>query len=149
MINKTNKEYVDLVNSGNFPSDIEVPLDPPFIDGRGTIQNLWLGNSGSVTLIKSNKGAIRASHIHKNGDFHAIYIISGKLRYIEKENDNILIDKTFKENDMFFTKPEVFHTVEFLENSVMLTINNIVKNHENYESSIVRSMNLLLIEYDE
>jgi len=39
---------------------------------------------------------------------------------------------------MVFTKPGVYHVVEFLEDSIVITINNIVKNHENYEKDVVR-----------
>ena len=128
-----NKEYVDLVNNGQYPEDITVPLDKPFEDERGVIQNLWLGTSGSLTLITSKKGSIRAKHHHTN-DWHAMYVISGKFKYTEKPD----IEKVYSVGEMVFTKPGVYHVVEFLEDSIVITINNIVKNHENYEKDVVR-----------
>jgi dTDP-4-dehydrorhamnose 3,5-epimerase-like enzyme len=138
-----NKKYVDLVNSEEFPKTIEVPLDTPFVDKRGLIQNLWLGQSGSVTFIESKKGSTRANHIHTN-DWHATYVINGKILYSENVplGDDMLgfekKDTVFAEGQMFFTKPKVHHTMYFLEDTKMITINNIVKNHENYEKDIVR-----------
>jgi len=134
-----NKEYGDLVNDGIYPDDINVPLDKPFKDNRGTIANLWLAQSGSVTFIESNAGAIRARHKHI-GDWHATYVINGKIKYTELEDDEktIKLETIFNTGDMFFTKPGVFHIMEFVENTKMITINNIVKNHENYNKSIIR-----------
>lgn len=135
----SNKDYVDAVNAGNFPYDIIVPLDKPFVDDRGIIQNVWLGNSGSITYIESVKGAVRAQHLHtiESGDFHSIFIISGSLKYTEGKNLEAK-EYIFKAGQSFFTRPGVFHTVEFLEHTKMITINGIVKNHENYEKSIER-----------
>ena len=132
-----NQEYVNKVNAGEYPEDVVVPLDQPFVDNRGTIQNLWLGNSGSITLIKSKKGASRAKHKHTN-DFHAAYILSGEVKYIEGEPNEEQKEFFFKSGDMFFTRPEVYHVMEFLTDCDMITINGIVKNHENYENDIKR-----------
>jgi len=134
-----NKKYVDLVNSQKYPTKIEVPLDPPFKDSRGIIQNLWLGDSKSVTYIESKVGAVRARHKHTN-DYHATYVIEGSIRYIELEDDEktVISSSVYRNGDMFFTKPGVFHIMEFLKDSKMITINGIVKNHENYENDIVK-----------
>lgn len=133
----SNKAYVDQINNGKYPTDIVVPLDQPFEDNRGIIQNLWLGNSGSITLIKSKKGAVRAKHKHTE-DFHAAYMLSGSVKYLEGEPGGPQNEYTFKTGDMFFTRPGIYHIMEFLEDCDMLTINGIVKNHENYEKDIKR-----------
>lgn len=127
-----NKKYIELVNNQQYPEDISIPIDPPFIDGRGEIKNLWLGNCGSVTLITSNTGARRASHIHTD-DWHGCYILDGKVKYTEEGKETI-----FSTGELFFTRPGVFHTMDFLEDTKMLTFNGIIKNHENYEKDIVR-----------
>lgn len=131
-----NKEYGDLVNSGAYPNDIEVPLDKPFVDSRGIIQNLWLSQSGSITIIDSNKGAIRAQHKHTL-DWHTAYIISGSLLYVEGE-DKKQITKQFNAGSLFFTRPGVYHEMHFLEDCKMITVNNMCKNHENYEKDVKR-----------
>ena len=131
-----NKEYGDLVNAENYPQNIKVPLDTPFVDDRGIIQNLWLAQSGSITFIESKVGAIRAAHRHQK-DWHSTYIISGKIRYIEGEN-NDRTENIFSTGEMFFTRPGVYHEMHFLEQTKMITVNNLVKNHENYEKDVVR-----------
>jgi uncharacterized RmlC-like cupin family protein len=132
-----NKEYADLVNSGNYPDNIKVPLDKPFVDDRGVIQNIWLATSGSITFISSKKGAKRAAHIHTGGDWHSTFMISGEVLYVEGEGAEQTKTK-FGEGDMFYTRPEVYHEMIFLEDSKMITVNGIVKNHENYENSVRR-----------
>jgi tellurite resistance-related uncharacterized protein len=135
-----NKSYADAVNAGQYPDTITVPLDTPFVDARGVIQNVWLGSSGSVTFISSKKGAIRARHKHID-DWHSTFIISGKVKYIEIEED-IEIETIYSDQQSFFTRPDVYHIMEFLEDTIMITINGIVKNHENYEKSVVRIENV-------
>ena len=134
-----NKKYVELVNNAEYPENVEVPLDKPFIDDRGTIQNLWLGPSGSITLITSKAGSVRANHYHKQ-DWHACYIVSGSLKYYERSLDgkDIKEPKIFTAGQMVFSKPDVVHKLEFLEDTTFITINGIEKNHENYENSLVR-----------
>lgn len=132
-----NKEYADLVNQGKFPSDIIIPRSDIFDDDRGTIENLWLGNSGSTTLIISKQGAVRAKHTHINGDWHSCYIIEGQLIYIEEEN-SVRKEYCFGKGDHFFTKPEVYHEMHFLTDCVMITMNGISKSPIEYEKHLVR-----------
>lgn len=147
-----NQEFVEKVNVGQFPLEIRVPLDPPFVDDRGEIQNLWLGPSGSVTLISSKKGSVRAQHRHpapilntetgklEGGDWHSIHVLSGSLEYREG-NINDLRKHLVHPGEMIFTPPEVYHEVEAIEDTTFLTINGILKNHGNYESGIKRGPN--------
>lgn len=133
-----NKTYVDLVNQGKYPEDIKVPLDKPYVDKRGVIQNLWLGNCGSVTLITTKAGSVRANHTHHENDFHAAYVVSGEIKYSE-EIDGEIKEYLFKAGDMFFSPPERWHKMEFPQDTVFLTCNGILKNHVNYERSIERA----------
>lgn len=133
-----NKTYVSLVNAGQFPEDIKVPIDSPHEDERGTIQNLWLGGCGSVTLITTKAGSVRANHIHHENDWHSCYVVSGEIKYSEKDSKGELKEYLFKTGDMFFSPPERWHKMEFPQDTVFLTMNGIVKNHENYERSIER-----------
>jgi tellurite resistance-related uncharacterized protein len=131
-----NKEYVDAVNFGNYPEDIKVPLDKPFVDDRGVIQNLWLGQSGSITFIESVAWKTRAKHTHSK-DWHSTWIIEGQIKYIEIEND-VRTETVFSKGDMFFTRPGVYHEMLFLTDTKMITANGITKNHVNYEADVVR-----------
>lgn len=133
-----NKTYVDKVNAGEFPSEVEVPMDKPFIDSRGMIQNIWLGNSGSATFITSKKGAVRAEHKHKS-ECHGCYIISGSIEYSERDdNGDIIYKNVFHEGQMFFSRPGIWHKMLMLEDSKMITLNGIIKSHDNYENDLIR-----------
>ena len=134
-----NKTYVDLVNAGEYPSEVQVPIDAPFVDERGEITNIWLGNSGSVTVITSKKGTDRANHWH-SGDFHSSHIISGKIKYTESEIDGSNKQEfIFGPGESFFSPPMKAHRMDFLEDTVFVTVNGIAKNHANYENSVVRT----------
>lgn len=134
-----NKDYVDRVNSGNFPEEVQVPIDEPFRDARGEILNVWLGSCGSATYITSKKGSVRAKHIHLN-DWHGCFMISGEVQYTEKDDlGNITHQKIYKAGEQFFSRPGIWHEMLFLEDSQMMTFNGIIKNHENYEKSIIRT----------
>lgn len=133
-----NKQYVEKVNASEFPEEVQVPLDKPYEDDRGIIQNIWLGHSGSATYITSKKGSVRAEHIHKL-ECHGCFIISGSIEYTERDNEGKLIfKKTFNEGEMFFSKPGVWHKMKMLEDTKMITLNNIVKSHDNYENDLIR-----------
>lgn len=131
-----NQEYVSKVNTGEYPKDVRVPLDKPFEDERGVIQNVWLGNCGSVTYITSKAGSVRACHRHSD-DWHGLFIIIGKALYIEII-DNVKHEYIVNENDMVFSKPDVYHEFIFLEDTKFITCNGILKNHINYENSVIR-----------
>jgi quercetin dioxygenase-like cupin family protein len=134
----TNKEYVDAVNEGKYPEDIRVPIDPRFVDDRGSITNMWLGNSGSTTVITSKKGSVRAQHYHE-GDWHATYVVSGSIKYTESNIDGSdLKEYTFEAGQSFFSPPMKWHKMEFPSDCVFITMNGISKSHANYEGSVVR-----------
>lgn len=126
-----NKTYVSLVNAGQFPEDIKVPIDSPHKDERGTIQNLWLGGCGSVTLITTKAGSVRANHIHID-DWHGAYVVSGEIKYFEENANGEIKEYLFKAGEMFFSPPERWHKMEFPQDTVFITMNGIIKNHENY-----------------
>lgn len=133
-----NKTYVELVNQGNYPEDNIVPLDPPFEDSRGSIQNLWLGESKSVTLITTKKGEKRADHTHSH-DWHALHVISGSIKYFERNKDGTnQQEKVIKQGEMVFTRPEVVHKVIALEDTIFITVNGIVKNDFNYKKTMTK-----------
>ena len=60
----------------NWPDQIIVPLERPFVDKRGLIQPLVDQMMKSAVLIDSKKGSLRANHYHKT-DWHYCYVISG------------------------------------------------------------------------
>lgn len=134
----TNKEYTDLVEKKEYPKDPLVPLDTPFVDDRGVIQNLLNCNIGSVAIITSKKHSVRSQHFHKQNNHH-LYIISGKVEYYERDLDgsNVLI-RTYGPGQMFFTPPNKVHKTIFLEDTVMISMGSLPKDHQSHENDLVR-----------
>lgn len=133
-----NIEYTQLVKNAEYPKDPLVPLDPAFINAAGKIQNLINGNIGAVAIIHSIAGSTRSNHWHKN-NWHYLYVISGVVKYFERNVDgtDILI-KEYKEGDMFFTPPHKVHKTEFLTDCILLSIGKESKEHSAHEEDLVR-----------
>jgi dTDP-4-dehydrorhamnose 3,5-epimerase-like enzyme len=134
-----NKEYTSLVNEGKFPSELRVPLDKPFEDARGKIQNLVLDPITSVAIITSKAGTVRSNHYHKT-DWHYLYVISGSMKYYERDvdSDNQIEPIVVKAGEMVFTGPMKVHKTEFLEDTVMMSFAKNVRDHEHHEEDVVR-----------
>lgn len=134
-----NREYAKLVDEKAFPKEQQVPLDPPFEDARGVIQNLLLTPINSVAVIKSKAGSIRSNHYHLT-DWHYIYVVSGSLKYYERGVEDTVkpAPRLFKSGDMFFTPPMKVHKVEFLEDTVIMTFAKNIRDHEHHEEDVVR-----------
>ncbi|NQU57167.1 MAG: hypothetical protein HQ513_08025, partial [Rhodospirillales bacterium] len=49
----------------SWPDQAIVPLEKPFVDGRGAIQPLVDRMMKSAVVIESKAGALRANHYHK------------------------------------------------------------------------------------
>jgi quercetin dioxygenase-like cupin family protein len=136
---ETNDSYTEKVNNGEYPEDPAVPLDTPFINENGIIQNLVLKPMTSVAVITSKKGTMRANHYHKT-DWHYTYVLSGIVEYYERpvSSKEIPSPHTFKAGEMFFTPPMREHTMVFPEETVIITMARNVRNHESHEADLVR-----------
>lgn len=136
---ETNESYTSKVDRGEWPSDTSVPLDDPFTDERGVIQNLLLKPMTSLAVITSKEGSLRANHYHKT-DWHYSYVVSGCVLYFEREIGASEIPKPveFRAGDMFFTPPMVEHCMAFPEDTVIVTAAKNVRSHESHEADLVR-----------
>lgn len=135
-----NKEYTAQVNGGIFPDEIIVPLDPPFEDVRGKIQNLVLSPITSTAIITSKAGSVRSNHYH-NANWHYLYIVSGSMEYYERDVDasgENIKPIIIRAGEMVFTAPHKVHKTVFLENTVMMSFGAGVKDHEHHEEDLVR-----------
>lgn len=133
-----NKDYTDLVYQNNYPKDPLVPLDEPFINKAGIIQNLTNCNIGAIAIIHTKAGETRSNHWH-HSNWHMLYLISGTVKYYERDLDgsNVTINE-YSAGQMFFTPPNKVHKVEFLEDSIMVSLGKDSKDHESHEKDIVR-----------
>jgi quercetin dioxygenase-like cupin family protein len=133
-----NKEYTDFVEQEKYPADPLVPLDPPFINAAGSIQNLTNCKIGAVAVISSVKGSERSNHWHR-GSWHYLHIISGRVKYFERNLDGSdIVVKEYGPGQMFFTPPNKVHKTEFLEDTILISLGRESKDTETHEKDIVR-----------
>jgi hypothetical protein len=138
-----NKTYTDLVNAEKYPDEPLVPLDAPFVNKNGGIQNLLLSGFTSVAIIESKMGALRANHYHKT-DWHYTYIIEGTVWYYwrgapdtpTKKEQNSAI---FHKGEVFFTPPRMIHAMFFPCGGRILTLAKNARDHESHEADLVRT----------
>ena len=135
----SNREFSGLVDRGTYPEQVAVPLDQPFVNANGVIQNLLLERFTSAAIISSVPGAIRANHYHKT-DWHYSYVVKGSVWYYwrpvgstEKPRHQV-----FGQGTMFFTPPLVEHAMFFPEDSAFLTFAKNIRDHDHHESDVVR-----------
>jgi quercetin dioxygenase-like cupin family protein len=123
----------------SLPSSTVVPLEAPFIDARGTIQNLVHRSLGSAVMIFSEKGSVRAEHWHRE-DFHYCYVVSGELLYLERPvgSDELPVVTRLGTGALFFTPPQVEHAMYFTQPTTFLTLGKLSRTHEAYEADLVR-----------
>lgn len=136
----TNKKYTNLVEKQEYPADSLVPLDLPFVDDRGSIQNLLNTPINGSAIIISKKGSIRSNHWHKE-DWHYLYVMSGSMEYYERDvgtlNDSqppIIVTA----GQMVFTPPNKVHKTVFLQDTVLLSFSKRNRDHDSHEEDLVR-----------
>ena len=126
-------------SSDMWPEEPIVELEEPFVDDRGFIQMLVNTPIKNVTLIKSNKGAIRANHYHKT-DWHYMYMIEGEADYYyrpaESSNEPKVI--AWGKGQLVFTPPMEEHTTVFTMDSLFIAISRNPRDQEAYEADVKR-----------
>lgn len=134
-----NLEYTSKVVDGQWPNEVIVPLDTPFTDARGIIQNLVLKPLNSAVVITSRKGTVRANHYHKT-DWHYCFVVKGSIDYFHRPVGSIEEPKkiSIRQGQLFFTPPMVEHAMVFTDDTVFMTLAHNVRTHENHEEDVVR-----------
>lgn len=128
--------YVWRVLNGDFPKEILVPLDEPFVNENGEIQNLVLGEFASSALIYSKAKTVRANHRHKT-DWHFAYLVSGVIWYYSRKNGERSMLEILP-GEMFFTPPGVDHAMGFPVESTFITFSKNLRDHDSHESDVER-----------
>jgi dTDP-4-dehydrorhamnose 3,5-epimerase-like enzyme len=138
--------YVERVLAHDYPNDPIVPLDQPFVDARGVIQNLVLGSFTSSAIISSKPRAVRANHWHRT-DWHFSYVVSGEVWYYERaitaadtlaDRDGALKKWVVPAGQMFFTPPRMAHAMAFPVDTAFITFAKNVREHDTHEEDVVR-----------
>jgi dTDP-4-dehydrorhamnose 3,5-epimerase-like enzyme len=134
-----NLEYTSLVADGVWPEERIVPLNTPFTDSRGVIQNLVLKPLNSAVVITSAKGTVRANHYHKT-DWHYCFVVSGSIDYYERPIGSTEKPKkvSIAQGQLFFTPPMVEHAMVFTSDTVFMTLAHNVRTHDLHEEDVVR-----------
>lgn len=135
----SNRDFSALVEAGKYPEQVGVPLDEPFVNENGVIQNLLLERFTSAAIITSVAGAVRANHYHKT-DWHYSYVVSGAVDYYERCVGSRETPKCerFPGGTMFFTPPLVEHAMFFPQTTTFITFAKNIRDHEHHEDDVVR-----------
>lgn len=135
----SNREYSAAVDRGEFPDQVAVPLDEPFVNDNGVIQNLLLERFTSAAIITSRAGAVRANHWHKT-DWHYAYVVSGSIWYYWRPVGSTQPPerRDFAQGEMFFTPPNLEHAMFFPEETAFVTFAKNVRDTEHHEADLVR-----------
>ena len=138
---------IKLDEDSMWPKEGLVELDPPHADDRGVIQSLVNFPMKNLSLISSNKGAVRSNHYHLT-DWHYMYVLSGSFDYYFRptNSDEELQCVIVKAGDMIFTPPMEDHATVFLENCDLLAISRNPRDQEAYEADVRR---VILIDPDD
>ena len=135
------KNWTDIIldNPEMCPDGHIVELEEPFEDERGFIQMLVNTPIKNVTLIKSNKGAIRANHYHKT-DWHYMYMFEGESDYYYRPAESNEEPKkiVWRKNQLIFTPPMEEHTTVFTQESLFIAISRNPRDQEAYEADVKR-----------
>jgi len=115
------------------------PLPEPYADARGAIQMLIDFPIGSVHVITSRAGAIRANHYHKEDDHHC-YLASGRIEYYDRPAGSAAPPRltVIEPGQMFYSPPMVEHAMKFTEDSVFYVFAKLRRRPEEYEADVVR-----------
>ena len=119
-------------------------MRPPFIDQRGKILNLLDLPLGSVSLITSVKGAVRANHYHKT-DWHYCWMQKGSMDYYYRPVGAKTPAKYLrvKEGEMVYTPSMEEHAMVFTSDAVMWCFAGNPRTSKDYESDTVRVPSLV------
>ena len=106
-----------------------------YIDERGKISNYELTEPiNMIGYIESKRGTVRANHYHPIQEQKCL-LIKGKYISVLKDLSDPksqIITQIIKEGDIAIIKPNVAHTMVFLEDSIFLNLVRGEREHENY-----------------
>src|ERR1700722_3686001 len=109
--------------SKDLPKDVMIPLEKPYVDNRGSIQQLLDAAIGTVQIITSRKGTVRANHYHKT-DWHYCYVVAGSIEYYHRPVGSKAKPEKIKvkAGELFFTPSLVEHAMVFPEDTTFLNL---------------------------
>lgn len=114
-------------------------------DPRGYIQNLLELAAEDhpvrgVSLIKSRARTTRSNHYHKT-DGHWLYVVSGLMHYWERPLDALQYERdplVVGPGEMVYTGPLLHHRTYFVEETILLSLSHLPRDHASHEADVVR-----------
>lgn len=112
-------------------------------DARGIISNLVLseepGDIGGVELILSKAGTVRSNHWHRT-DSHTLFVLSGTMLYYERPVGASSMPelRAIRAGASVFTGPNVEHCTRFPEETLLLCVSRLPRDHVTHEADLVR-----------
>jgi oxalate decarboxylase/phosphoglucose isomerase-like protein (cupin superfamily) len=119
-------------------------FSPPFVDQRGEILNLLDLPIGSVSMITSVKGAVRANHYHKT-DWHYCVMQKGSMDYYFRPvgDKNPAKYIRVEEGRMIYTPSNEEHAMVFTSDAIMWCFAGNPRTSADYEADTVRVPSLV------
>lgn len=131
------REMISNWSEKDFNRDLETVFrgEKEFVDERGKISNYELTEPiNLVGYIESKKGTVRANHYHPIQEQKCL-LVKGKYVSVIKDladPKSPIKTQIIKAGDLAIIKPNVAHTMVFLEDSVFLNLVRGEREHDNY-----------------
>lgn len=90
-------------------------------DERRTILPIFNGNftARQVKILHAKKGSILGNHYHMYSEIR--YLMEGRVHYyLKNRQNNTSMEFIMEKGEIMITGPEITHTGEFLEDSIMI-----------------------------
>ena len=109
--------------------------DKEYIDKRGKISNYELTEPiNLIGYIESKRGTVRANHYHPIQEQKCL-LVTGKYISVIKDlsdKNSVVETRLVNAGDLAIIKPNVAHTMVFLEDSIFLNLVRGEREHDNY-----------------
>ncbi len=130
---------VKLDDPSMWPKAGKLDLEPAHADERGAIQSIVNFPMKNLSIISSNKGALRSNHYHVT-DWHYMYVLRGSFDYYYRPtgSDGAPNVTRVEAGEMIFTPPMEDHATVFLDDTEMLVVSRNPRDQASYESDVRR-----------
>lgn len=145
------KEMIENWSEKNQPEELEYIQKggKEYVDDRGRILNYELTEPiNLIGYIESKSGTVRANHYHPIQEQKCL-LIKGSYVSVTKdlaEKDAVVETRLIQAGDIAVIRPNVAHTMVFLEDSIFLNLVRGEREHENY--GITHTIPYILVNED-
>lgn len=98
-----------------------IKTDFEFTDERGSLIQLVHEGYEQVNVLVTHKGVFRGGHGHRTRN-EIFYVINGKVQVLFEDKNGKKEEAIFKKDDFFKIHPMVIHSMEFLEETIMVAM---------------------------